>query len=839
MKTTLTFSALFVMLFAGFFLWKAQTTRPERPEKISGAYEALNFLGMQRLYPYGRLPEKAHYAAWERMQRSASMRSNPPVEPWESMGPHNIGGRTLAIAFNPQNPNTMYLGSASGGLWRSYTAGAGALAWERIETGFPVLAVSSIAFAPGDSTVMYIGTGEVYNISLAGTGAAYRSTRGSYGIGILKSTDGGRSWEKSLDWSYNQQHGVWAVKVAPNSPNIVYAATTQGVFKSRDAGASWVQLHNVVMATDLLIHPNDPNKVVVGCGNFGSPGFGLYKSEDGGLNWVKISAGVPSQFNGKIQLGMAPSNPNIIYASFGNGFSMTDGASWLCRSSDFGSHWNIRTQTDYSQWQGWFSHDVAVSPEDPDDLAVVGVNVWRSADGGGSLSLTAGGNEVHADCHDVAYHPSNPDIVYVATDGGLYRSNDGGGQYFPVNDGYQTVQFYNGFSNSAQDPGIAFGGLQDNGSIRWNGDLTWTQVFGGDGGWSAVDQNDDSRVYVSWQTLNIQRSLNGGASFASIVPPGNEFTAFIAPYVIAEDNASIIYAGRVNVYKSEDAGNTWTATGGGAGLDGNPILSMAISPENSDVVYAATAPIPGSSTHGIFVTLDGGGSWQNITGGNLPDRFPMDLAVDPTDEAVAYIAYSGFGSGHVYRTADYGASWADISAGLPDVPANAIVVDPLFPDFIYVGNDLGVFVSTDGGLNWHAYQEGLPATAMVFDLTIASVNRKLRVATHGNGAYQRDLLEEAVAGADEPAVKAFADGVRLFPNPMRERATLQYELQERQQVAIQVLDGAGRQVRVLSDGLQAEGRRQLEVSRQGLAAGMYYLRIEAGGKQATRKFIVQ
>ena len=422
MKSKLTLAALFIMLSTILLFFQKRTEEPSKPDKISGAYEALNFLSMQRIYPHEGLPERAHFAAWERLQQSVVMRGAPAVPPWESMGPHDIGGRTLAIAFNPQNVTTMYLGSASGGLWRSYTAGAGALAWARVETGFPVLAVSSIAFAPGDSSVMYIGTGEVYNVNLAGTGAAYRSTRGSYGIGILKSTDGGQSWEKSLDWSYQQQHGVWAIKVAPSDPNLVYAATTQGVFKSSDAGASWSQIHNVVMATDLLIHPNNPDMVVVGCGNFSSAGFGLYRTTDGGDAWAKATTGIPTQFNGKIQLSMAPGSPNIIYASIGNGFSQSDGASWLCHSSNFGSSWSIKTQTDYSQWQGWYSHDIAVNPTNSNELAVVGINVWKSTNGGSSLSITAGGAEVHSDCHDVTYHPTDPNIVFVATDGGLYRS---------------------------------------------------------------------------------------------------------------------------------------------------------------------------------------------------------------------------------------------------------------------------------------------------------------------------------------------------------------------------------------------------------------------------------
>ena len=191
---------------------------------------------------------------------------------------------------------------------------------------------------------MYIGTGEVYNVEAAGTGAAYRNTRGSYGMGILKTTDGGQTWTKSLDWSYDQQHGIWMIKIDPTNPNTVFAATTQGIYKSTDAGASWIPVLDVVMGTDVLIHPENPNIIVAACGNFASEGFGIYKSIDAGESWQQITSNLPEFFLGKIQLGLAPSNPDIIYASVGNGFSFSDGASWLCRSNDFGSNWTIQVQ---------------------------------------------------------------------------------------------------------------------------------------------------------------------------------------------------------------------------------------------------------------------------------------------------------------------------------------------------------------------------------------------------------------------------------------------------------------------------------------------------------------
>ena len=259
-------------------------------ERISGAKKALDFWSAQRAYPGKTIPDEGHYAAYETAGQAVAeigFRAEP-VELWRAIGPTNLGGRTLAVAFNPLNPNTIYAGSASGGLWRSFSGGRGVAAWERISTGYPVLGVSSIAFAPADSGTIYIGTGEVYSYQNVGYGAAYRSTRGTYGIGILKTTNGGVSWEKSLDWSYNQTRGVWAVKLNPLNPNTVWAGTTEGTYKSTDAGGTWNRKHDVVMVMDLALSPADTNIVFAACGNFESEGYGIYRTTDGGggPSWV-------------------------------------------------------------------------------------------------------------------------------------------------------------------------------------------------------------------------------------------------------------------------------------------------------------------------------------------------------------------------------------------------------------------------------------------------------------------------------------------------------------------------------------------------------------------------
>ncbi len=830
-------------------------------EQIPGAYRALSYLSASRAYPREEIPAASHYQAFEKstlIQKRSSLQKT--VSPWQPMGPHNQGGRTLAIAFNPQNPNTIFAGSASGGLWRSYSGGRGAAAWERIETGFPVLSVSTIAIAPGDSNTIYIGTGEVYNHNLVGEGAASRSLRGFYGIGILKTTNGGLTWTKILDWSLNQTRGVWAVKLDPSNPDIVWAATTIGTFKSTDAGASWMQVHDVIMAMDLVIDPDDPNIVLVGCGNFASPGFGIYRTTDGGENWQQATQGLPSFFRGKIQFDVfdGPAT-NTFFASIGNGFGFNDGASWLAASTNGGASWAVRSTQDYSQWQGWFAHDAAVNPSNENEVIAVGIRVYKSTNGGFNLILKSGGSGfggqvqpgapegqptyMHADVHDVKYHPTDHNIIYFGCDGGVFRSTDGGETFEGCNGGYQTVQFYSGFSTSAVDSNLAVGGLQDNGSPLYLGSTTWSRwILGGDGAWTALDPENPAIIYASYQVLNLQKSVNGGGNFFDISPPSQGATSFIAPYVLSPSDRLTLYAGRSIIYKSIRGGLEWNAVSGV--LDGNPAIAMAISANNSNVLYVATAPLAGSTRAGVFRTTDGGGSWQNITG-NLPDLFPADLTVDPNDEATVYIAFSGFGASHVFKSHNYGDTWADIQGNLADVPTLAVTIDPLFSDHIYVGNDIGVFFSPNGGASWEDFNEGLPDAVIAMDLKVSSLNRKLRVATHGNGAYQRDLVGATVGIPDDRTINP--NDFRLeqnFPNPFNPETTIEFFLAKRSSVNLKIYNSLGQEVRTL---LERENRsvgshritwNSRNNAGEKVPSGVYFYRLFVGKYVATKQMVL-
>lgn len=831
----------------GTWFWQRSSAPPPR---LSGAMRALDAWSAQRAYPGKIIPAAGHYDAYQYSRERFGRAEGPTEEAWQTMGPHNIGGRTLVVAVDPQRPGRIWAGTASGGLWRSDTDGFGADAWDLVPTGHPVLGVSSIAFSPDDAKVIYIGTGEVYAYQDSEGGVAVRTTRGSYGIGILKSTDGGESWTSSLNWARHQERGIWAVEVDPNDADVVWAATTEGTFKSTDAGSTWINQLPVIMGVDLVINPDDSDIVYAAHGNLESSGHGIYRTTDGGATWEQLSQGLPSNFGGKVWLDLVPTSPNILYASIGNGYWGGAGT-WLCRTDDGGDTWQVVNTFDYATYQGWFAHFVTADPNDPDKIIVGGVDVYTSDDGGATLTQRsfwylwefgtppAGGpegppNYSHADHHWAVRHPSDPNVVYFGNDGGVFISTDSARTFAGRNGGFQCTQFYAGFACAVEDSFVALGGMQDNSTAIYQGSLEWYRAIGGDGGWAAVDPTLASTLYGSWQYLSMLRSTNGGVDWVDIPPPNRSIVGFIAPYVVAPSEANILYAGKDVVFRSTDQGSSWVSPA--PALDGNPVLSLAVSRYDSNVVYATTAPVYGSA--GVFVSTDGAGSWTEISA-DLPDRYPMDIAIDPDDDAVVYVAFSGFGTSHLYKSIDRGSSWMDIGGELPDAPTSAVAVDPLYPDHVYLGNDIGVYASTDGGASWSQLAEGLPEAIIAMDLTVSESNRNMRVATHGNGVWERPLLAPGTGAGDPlPPARPAARLAQNRPNPFNPSTQISYTVQEAGLVELAVYDLAGRRVRVLVAGHHEVGEYTLRFDGSGLASGIYVYRLKSGDTERTRRMIL-
>ncbi len=778
----------------------------------SDAMAALQFMTLQRAYPEPDIPAARYMQEFEaiaptlhragRRTAGADIGGHPEPDPWTALGPKNVGGRTISLAVNPKNTEIIWAGAASGGLWRTDTGGIGSRAWHYIETGFPVLGVNAIAIDPGDTSVVYAGTGEVYNRDDSMGSIYIRTTRGSYGIGILKTTDGGVTWTKSLDWSYDQRRGVLDIVIDPFDTSRIWAGTSDGLYRSIDDGASWQNVLDVDMAVDVAVDPVHSDTLYVSCGNLDTPSgqIGIYRSFNGGDTWTQLNlggSGLPATWTGKTLLDIYQSAPNVLYADVANMFSDED---WtgvgLYRSLDYGDTWELLTNNikgdggccydalddngdgnpyhgynEIAKYQGWFSHFVIVHPADSSKVVVSGVDTYKSTDGGRTftrksvwwhwnygVSTPAGGEEgpadySHGDHHNFARHPTAPNTIFLGTDGGVFKSETFAESFRSYNGGYQTTQFYAGFSSHRLTPDLAIGGLQDNSTVLYEGTPDWKRIFGGDGAATTLHATDTDYIIGESQRGRIYRSLNRGDSYYNTnrdMYGHGDPVCFVAPLGQAPSNPGVIYGGRTQVWRTTNYAQTWGLAPGAAALSGAPVVAISVYPRNQDILWATTVPDPPIEA-GVFRSTDGARTWTDVTH-DLPDRYPMDIAAAWWDPAVAYVVFSGFGTSHLFKTEDAGATWIDLDGGtLPDIPTSAFAIDPYKREFLYLGNDFGVWFSPDDGQSWYEFSAGMPTGALIMDLSVSPSNWSLRAVTHGNGIWERTLMSAAAAVNDSIA----------------------------------------------------------------------------------------
>ena len=674
---------------------------------------------------------------------------------WTLLGPQplsttfgwgNTSGRVSALVVDPTNSSVVYLGAAQGGVWKSTNGGT---SWTPLTDDQPSLAIGSLAINPNNSSVIYAGTGEE-NFS----GDSY------YGQGILKSTDGGSTW--------TQLAGIFAppstapayigsVAVEPGNSSVLLAAVgtvgvvTSGtgyVARSADGGATWTKVLNASSghaATSVFFDPSNGSIAYAALQN-----GGVYRSADGGQTWTQLTGSgsnlFPTTNVGRIELAIASSTPTTLYASVATA-SPLGNLLGVYKTTDSGSNWTqVTAAPNYCGTADlcWYANAIAVDPVNANVVFAGGsfdasgfLNLVQTTNGGSSWSLVSNNTQLHVDLHALAFSADGK-VLYVGNDGGVWSTsnpNTSSLSWSNLNGGLSTTQFYPNIGLHPTSTTTVFGGTQDNGMAAGSGTLTWSEVNCGDGSSAAIDYNHTSTVYINCSRVNIQKSTTGGGNgtYTQMISgiTTSDRAAFIPPLIMDPVNPSILYFGTFRLYQTTNGASSWSAistdlTGG----SGN-ISSMAVSKSDNNVVYVGTSSGKVQMTSNALSGTSA--TFTNVSTG-LPVRAVTSIAVDPTNPANVFVTFSGFNTGHVFQSTNSGGTWTNISGNLPNIPANAIVFDPDNANTLYVGTDIGVMKTADGGNTWSTLVTGLP-NAAVLALGLQESNRLLFAGTHGRGVW--------------------------------------------------------------------------------------------------------
>ena len=711
-------------------------------------------------------------------------------EAWQALGPGNIGGRSRAFLIHRTQNNLMWTAGVAGGIWKSTDTGA---SWQPKGDLLVNIAVNSLIQDPIEDNVLYAGTGEGYfNIDGVRGQGVFKSTDYGETWSQLASTD-------NSDFFFVQKLAATRHKKKQR----IYAATRTGVFRSINGGSSWTKVLdatavNGCMDIAIQYHQQDvlgevQNYVFASCGTFVQATVWRALDVDVGQTWQAVLNEVDM---GRTSLAIAPSNPAVVYALAAH--RVNHGLRAVYRSTQHGAAGTWETRVDNTAAnklnrvqltnpvfaflgdcgfggpnqdlnQGWYDNQIGVDPKDENIVWTAGVDAMRSDDGGQTWGLASywwftpgvDPNYAHADNHAIVFHPKyNGDSnrqMFLASDGGIHRTDDARAPvgttlasvcgepvanqvtWTSLNNGYEVTQFYHG--TVYPDGSRFFGGTQDNGTLR--GSLTdaldWHSIRGGDGGYVAVNTTDTNILYAENTGKTLQRSLNGGDTWAFIhggvtEVPGN--FQFIHPFAMDPTNPNRLWYGGALAWRSNNQGTNWTPV---SQFLAARIASWAISPSDPNRVYLGVQNL-GTTTSGRIFTTNVATITQVPVG--WPSAQPRQgyvssLAVDPTNPLIAYATYSTFNTasqvGHVFKTVNGGANWTRIDLTLPDMPVHSIVVDPVNPSTtLYIGTDLGVFVTTDGGASWLRENTGF-ANVIVEHLQIN--NGRLFAFTHGRSVF--------------------------------------------------------------------------------------------------------
>ncbi|MBX3365162.1 MAG: hypothetical protein KF866_10380 [Phycisphaeraceae bacterium] len=652
-------------------------------------------------------------------------------EAWS--GNSNASGRVVSIAPHPTDPATVYIASASGGIWKTTNTGA---LWTPMTDELSILNHGVVTLDPQNPEVVYAGTGEY--------------TTGSTGDGVFRSLDGGATWTRIATTS-QVGNNCSGLIVSPTNSNVIHVTSSAGYTHSNDGGITWSRRFNGNVSS-LAVNPISPNIVYIGV-----HGNGIYRSTDGGTTFSQLSGGLPTSGLRRIVLAICESQPQVLYAAIINS---SGGLLGFYRTGDSGNTWVERTSTpNFPSPQGWYDVFVGVDPTNPNLVLCGGVDpryapagVIRSTNAGNTWTeISNSGGQLHPDHHAIAWGPTG--ILWVANDGGVWRSNSRqGGGWINCNATLAVTQNYN-VAVSPFNSNRLMMGTQDNGNIeRQTDSYAWPQLLGGDGGFLAYDFDTQSRQYLCYVYLSVYRFVNGVNNGNISGPWSNDSRAFIAPLVMDPNNARSLLGGTNRIWRTLNAATgspTWTAISTNTVGGGGVMTAIAVAMGASDTIYT------GNSRGTIYVTTNASNWSQRISG--LPGSGAgavSDIFIDPTNPATAYCTIERTGGTRVFRTTNYGVQWVSVTGNLPGgVVPRALEVDWRFdPPHLYVGSGSGVWQSCDGGATWVKDGDDLP-NVNVGDLAIDRARNTITVATYGRGAWRADLPNPCPAdlsGSSDP-----------------------------------------------------------------------------------------
>jgi hypothetical protein len=716
-------------------------------------YKRWEWFWQQRVTADGKFPDpmviynetaKSKADQLRRLQKQGAAVLSATDANWKEIGPAGVplgsgAGRINRVHINTDFPDNIWVGTAAGGAWLSTNKGQ---TWTPKTDGIPSLGVTDIATTNADPRVIYIATGDGY-----GTGAGVQTPM-SYSVGVLRSADGGQTWQTTgLNWQTSNARVIRRLLLSPANPQLLLAATNQGIYRTTNSGVSWSLTQSGSNIWDMEYKPDDPTTLYACSGNV------VYRSTNEGASWQALSTGIPNT-TGRIALAVTSANPEMVYALCANGntwmfgglyTSTNGGQNWLLKASSPNIIGRALDGTDSDNQQGFYDLCIAVSPTNANIIYVGGINIWKSTNGGSAWAINAhwigaGGKPyVHADVHDLVTTEDNAAAVFAGCDGGIFQTKNNGTSWSDLSAGMGIMQFYR-FSTAVGDPYLIIGGAQDNGTNRLkNG--TWTQVSGGDGMNCLIDPTNPSVMYSSIYNGKIDRSSDGGNTFSGFIYPQitNEGGAWVTPFILDPVTPSVVYAGYSNVWKF--SANKWAKI---SNLNIGTIIHLAIAPSDNKYIYAGNSGALRRTTNG-GTTL----AWDvvSVPAGNI-----SSITVHPTTPRRIWVTAASYTGKSVFESNDGGTTWADISDGLPAIPVNCLIYQKNSPDRMYVGTDAGVYYRDNTTNQWLPYSDGLP-NVIVTGLDIHYGVSKLRAGTFGRGIWEGNLVN-----CNAPAVTVTVSG---------------------------------------------------------------------------------